>query len=971
MSRQDLIEMIEQSKMNPMSVQRSAIEYLERVTGGEVQIVDSSNAFVYLMEFASTLYANLQRKDVLLNMRQYPEMSQTREELYHHMSDVDYINVFGAPSTADLMLIYNLDEVIEKAVPVGTSGMKKLVIPRHTEIQAGDIPFTLQYPVEIRVLPHGGIQTVFDNRLPSPTMPLESNYVQHWITNYNATRTSYLQIEVPCQQVQISHYTTPLTASKIFNKTYNYKDQFYYCRVYISTGPKTWREIKTTHSDLVFDPSVVTAQLKVLDGNQLNVSIPQIYYSSGLATGNVRVDIYTTRGALEVEIKGYPSELFTTVYNDYDHDDNGLYTAPVYKLTASQFVATSSVTGGANALPFDKLKQRVIHNALGPIDLPITNVQIQSQLDRLTDAGFSCVTDIDNVTNRLYAASRMLPKPEVEAVSTGVGASLLTLSQTVDQIVTSADVMDNGERITILPSTLYRDMGGYLSIVGAQERDSLLNERPERIAELVNQGKFLYSPFHCVLDFTDGVFSVRPYYFGEPEILRKFFVEDNGTYGAGIRINSHVMERTQNGWVLTVMTNGSDEFKELDSDSLAAQLAFVPVGEISRVYLNGEMIARVPETGEWVFQFEFNSTWDVDGNDSVYLSGFERQGVSPHAYACALTQRFDIFYMVDRQVFGSGATSAIDDNMGSFMFSTPVGGIYHEQLDITLGHELSGLWARARTTVGEEQYLRYTEDVPRLHTSNVPAKTETGAVQIEYDNDGKPQVVYAHRAGDPVMEDGNVVLLHRRGDPVLENGSPVLMNPRSVLRQIDFVLFEGSYYFVTSPTDLAYRDEAPLTIVRWVNETLKPIRDRLLENTKLWFHPKTTVGRIDAIADGGLKVNLDADQHILVEYYLDSKVYRDEELKEEIRKTTRATVSELFNDMQVTRDGIATALRDATLGNVLSVKVSRLGGEKNYSVITMTSESSRLCIGKRLVALPNTTLGVEDSIDIVFNKHSD
>src|SRR5699024_10431574 len=129
----------------------------------------------------STLFANSARKDEFLNRVQYPELSQTREDLYRHMSDVDYINVFSSPSTTKLLLVFHKDEILEKAIPSGDSGMRKLVIPRHTKIMAGEIPFTLQYPIELRVLPHGGIQTVYDNSKPSPLMTLESNQVPYSI----------------------------------------------------------------------------------------------------------------------------------------------------------------------------------------------------------------------------------------------------------------------------------------------------------------------------------------------------------------------------------------------------------------------------------------------------------------------------------------------------------------------------------------------------------------------------------------------------------------------------------------------------------------------------------------------------------------------------------------------------------------------------------------------------------------------
>lgn len=970
MSRSDLDAMVEAAKLNPMAVQRAGIEYLEAVRNGEVEVVDASNAFVYLMEFASTLFTNGARKDEFLNRVQYPELAQTRSDLYRHMNDVDYLDIFAAPSTSKLLLVYSLSEVVEKAVATGNAGMRKLVIPRHTKIMAGDVPFTLQYPIELRVLPHGGIQVVYDNSRPSPLMALESNSVAWQIVNYNIGHEDFIELEVPTQQMDVKSYTAPLTASKVFNKTYAYTDQFYYCRVYASNKDGSWTEIKTTHSDQVYDPHTPTAVLALMDNNQLNVSIPQVYYSTGLMNRTLRVDVYTTRGALELALNGYSADMFKVSYHDYDNDENGKYTSPVSRLVTNYFMAATPATGGSNALSFAKLKERVIYNGLGTVDLPITNVQIQTQLDRLTDVGFSCVTDIDVSTNRLFAASREMPTPDISEISTGIGANVITLSKTVDQILASADVMDNGARVTVLPSNLYVDEGGYLSIVDKEAREGLLKLSSDLLVDRVTNGNYFYTPFHYVYDVTGDVFKVRPYYFGSPAITRRFFVQDNGTMGVGVNLNNHAFTRTATGWVLQVMTNSTDALKELDADGLVAQLAFIPPGEVTRTYLNGTLLGRDPETREWVFEFQFTSNWDVNEANHVFLNGFEAEGIAPHPYPAEMSTVFDLFYAVRTDLVDVGEETSIDSAMGKFKYDDAVTGLYHEQVTLTLGHVLDGLWARARSTVGEEQYLRYEADIPLTYTANVPARTETGAVMVTYDTDNKPSIVYEHKVGDVVMEGDNTVYLHRRGDIILSNGAPIVISPRAILRQVELCLFDGAYFFVTNETDLNYRESVPDQIVEWVNVTLAPVRRKLLENTDLWFHPKATVGLIKAMVDDSLEVSLQAAQHLTVEYFVSSTVYRNDALKEEIRKSTRRTLTSAFRNVQVTRNGLQSLLKDVMGDDVMGVSIDSLGGERNYNVITMVDESSRLCIGKKLVALPNATFGVEDSIEIVFSQHS-
>jgi hypothetical protein len=972
MARAELDALIEAAKLNPMAVQRAGIEYLQRVTNGEVEVVDPSNAFVYLMEFASTLFSNGRRKAEFLNRVQYPEQAMTRSDLYRHMSDVDYINVFGSPSVTKLLICPSKSEVMDKAVDTGVGGIRKLVIPRHTEIRAGDVPFTLQYPIEIRVLAHGGLQIVYDNDRPSPLMALETNQVDWSLENYNIGNEEFIQMEVPVQQVAIKSYTAALTAAKVFSKTYAISDQFHYCRVYTSLGNGQWEEIRTTHSEQIFDPATPTAVLKLTDAG-LNVSIPQIYYSTNLVNKSIRVDVYTTRGVLELALNGYSADMFTATFADFDNDDNGKYTSPASRITSIYMMASKPATGGSNAISFDKLKERAVNNALGPIEVPITNVQIQTQLDQLTDSGFSCVLVIDNTTRRLYSASRELPAPFVKEVSTGAGANVVTLSKSIAQILAEADVMDNGQRITVMPTTLYRDNGGYLSIVDAETRDAMLRMPSDLLVDQVTNGNYFYTPFHYVYDTNDGVFTVRPYYFGDPTVSNRFFVTDNGTMGVGVTSNSHVFERTPTGWVVRVMTNSTDAMKDLDDDALVAQLAYIPPGEISRVYLNGSLYGRDPKSKEWIFEFRFDSTWDVDSTHHVYLDGFEGEGISPHPYPASMNTVFDIFYGVETAQVEAGERTSIDDNMGMFMYPNSLAGLYHEQVTLKLGESLEGLWARARSTAGEEQYMRYEEDIPSRYTANVPElNDETGAVVVDYDGDGKPYVVYKHRVGD-IMTDPETeheIILHRAGTIMYQNGEPIVKTPRAVLRQVELCLLDGAYYFVTNDTDVAYRETVPQQIVEWVNITLAPIRKKLLENTTLWFHPKATVGLIKAIVDGSLAMTMQAAQHLEVEYFVDANVYRNEALKEEIRKSTRKTITAAFKALQVSRDGLQSELKDVMGDDVMSVSVSNLGGVSNYSVITMADESSRLCIGKKLVALPNATFGVEDSIDIVFSKHS-
>ena len=971
MSRSDLDLLIDRAALNPMAVQKGGIAYLEKVRNGEVEIVDASNAFVYLGEFAATLFVNAVRKNEISQQKQYPELAQSRSDLYHHMSTTDYIGTFATPAVASFAFSFHVAELIEKSIPTGEVGVRKLVIGRNTQIVVGGVTFTMQYPVEILILPHGGIQVVYDNSKISPLQSLETNNVENSIENYNTTHEEYLQIVVPMQQMMLKSYTAPLMASKVFDKAYSYEDLYYYCRVYTSLEDGTWREIKTTHSDQVFDAQTPTALLKVLDGNKLNVSIPQIYYTTGQLTRELRVDIFTTRGVIDLALETYTAGQFVPTWRDLDNDDNRKYSAPIATIVNGFIVGLTSAEGGTNELSFEKLKERVINNALGPIDLPITDVQIQVQLDRLTEVGFSCTTALDNLTKRLFLATRELPAPKIDEVSTGVGSNVVMLMKNTNDILSMADAVDNGARVTLLPSTLYKNEGGFLSIVDKQQRAAILALPGDQRVEKVTYGNYLYTPFHYVYDYGDSVFTVRPYYFGEPKIARRFFVDANRTLGVGISSSSHDLRRTDNGWALRVMTNSTTTLKEVDTEAVVAQLAFTPVGDANRCYLDGTLIGRDPTSKEWIFEFQFDSTWDVDGDHSVFLDGFVADGISPHSYASALSGVFDVFYGVEKRVVFEGEPSQIDQDMGLFMYTQEMVALYHEQVTLTLGYELEGLWARARPTIGEETYLRYDEDVVSRHTANVPEYNPDRSMKMEKNAKGKWTVVYQYRAGDVELnEDGTPVVLHAKGTVVLQNGLPIVTEPRKITRQVELCLFDGVYYFATGQGDTAYKATVPMQIVQWVNTTLAPVRKKVIEQTLLQFHPKATIGQVKALVDGSEVVNLEAAQSFSVVYYVSTKVYDDLALQAAIRRATRRSITAELKPRQVTRDRIEAALKAVGGEDIITLDFMGLGGSANYRVVTMMDDSGRLTIGKKLVSLPNNTFSVEDNIDIRFELHS-
>lgn len=965
-NRTELLEKLSAVRHNPGLIQRTMIDQVEKIYSGQLEIVDATNPFVFLLEAASTMSADAVNQAEILNRRQYPKLAQTYEELYYHMSDKDYLDRFHSPSKTTITLLLGKEELYQRAVPTGAGGVKKITIPRHTSVAVGNYVFGMQYPIDIRIMSHGGLQIVYDNGQRSPLYDLESNRVDWSILNYNAARTEFVKINIPMLQFSTLSFNASLNGVTGFKKTYRFTDQYYHCRVYMSDDNGVWTEIDTTHSDQVFDIHKPTVQLKVID-DQLTVQLPQIYFTTGKVANELRIDIYTTKGPLETTLDAYSTSDFVANFIDRENEDNGKFIAPLTAMSSIAIFGEGVVTGGTSGLSFLELRERVMGNASGNNDIPVTTEQLAA---RIGSMGFSAVKYLDNVTNRTFLATRMLPKPTIGNVATGVGASMIALNAAFEDLTKNETVVDNGERITLTPKTLYKNDNGRLKTVTSAEMATLSRYKGDKFTEAVNSERYLFSPFHYVLDITGNSFETRPYYFGAPQILKKTFVDENDTLGVGVSTNEHLFERVEDGWVLYVKTVSGEGFKALDNENVHVQLRFMPKNEIDYAYLNGTLVTQGDDK-ERIYRFDIKTNWDVNQDDHIAITSFKMYDINSRTVFTDLETDFDLVFVVTNLKGDGIRSSAMDQRLGDYLLPTGSYALFEESLKLSLGSALKGLWVRSRTIAGEKDYLRYDVDVVETYKENVYARDLTGAAVIEV-VDGKPQFVLKHRIGETVLDSaGEPVILQRKGYPVLDgSGMPVVAAPRKVIRSSDIFVIDGAYYFANTDTDLQYLDSVPRTVVGWLKDTIEPTEKKLIENTDLYYYPKATIGLVDAVINDEEETQLFAEQKLTITYYVTQQVYRNPDLREIIADRTVSTVARLLDKPSVNATEIVSTLKAEMGSDVITAELQGLGGAlNNIPVITLMDESSRLCIGKELVAMPDGQYEVKDAVTVVFVKH--
>lgn len=958
--------------VNPSATQRFMFSNLNDLTNGTKQIVDATNPLVWGIDCAACLTAAFLIGNEANNRKQYPIAAQTWPDLYRHMSDKDYLDRFSGPSRTTMSLLLSKQEVLDRSVATANANIRKLVIPRNTTFQVADVTFSMQYPIELRVMAHGGLQIVYDVDKTSPLQVLESNVVPV-VEVYNSGMT-WLRLDIDVNQFDVVSRNGSLNSATGYKATIVLQDLYYYTRVYIEDPNGKWQEIRTTHSDQIYDILVPTAVLSV-EGQTVTVSIPQIYTNTMALDAAIRVDVYQTKGPLDMILNNYDMPRFSANMISFDPAEDNEFVAPLKTFHNIAVFSQAVVSGGNTGLTFEQMRDRVIKNATGSVTVPITNAQIEANLVR---AGYSVVKNVDNITNRVFLATRSLPAPSIATTSpdanvvTGASCSIETLSLNFTDIAVLDSVIDNGERVTITPDTLYKNQGGVIKFLTNTETTQILNLPTESRAIAVTNGNFLYTPFHYVLDTTGEEFDSRPYYLDGPKVEAKSFEGENDTTLLQVSTGSYELTRQENGYRLRVVCKSSVDYKALQDNAVFAQLAFIPPSEKDYAYLLGELYGFT-EDGERVFDFHLDTRFDVTAQDELIFDSFLMYGDEPKKTPTNLNTTFTILWATSSIMPEGWLPDAIDDLIGAFQMPARYAGITQETISINFGYALDSLWARSRSVISSVPYKTWSVDVPWTYDADVYKRNEDGSIgQIV---DGEFVYNLLHRKGDTVMDDSVDPAVptyqYRVGDTMVDAGGvPIPASTRGMTRQCDMLFIEGPYWFANESGTVTYRSGITSLLVGWLIDDFASMNKTLLEQTRLYFYPNSTMGSIDVMILDGLITTIEAGQSFTLTLSVSEAVDKNIELKEKLARTAIQTIAAALEEPVVAHSIIVDALQDVLGSDIKGLTLSMLGDNKNISLATVVDDTTRLGIRKRLVALPDDTLTVEDDVEVLFVRHA-
>ena len=982
MRNTDFKKAIDSLQSNPIACGSLCLRALEELSEGKVKIIDPSNPFVYLMETSVVLYTNaLDRCSNKLN-RLYPSNAKSYQDLYRHMSDKDYNNRFSSPGKIPLMFFLELEELKAKAVPLQDgSGDKKLTISRNSQVIASGVKLTFLYPVDIYITPFGTITVKYDVTSKNPLQVISDTVIPHEIRGNG--RSNYLYFQIPVQQLEINSSIFSVTGSQGLKRSIKFNDKFHFLRAFQrNDGESTWTELTVKHNPLVIDNTKVTVCANVdTIRNTLDLQIPQVYKNTGLLKDNIRVDVYTTQGEINVPLFNIGSSLFKASWRDHEVTTPTRYAAPMGTFNNYKIASDGTVTGGANGLTFDALRTKVINRSIVTEGYPISFNQLANALE---NHGFNTILTKDNVTDREFLATKLInPPTDFGLDTTAIGSLTITHSTSFSKMVENTkSTRVNENQITVLPNAVYELVDGSLEAVTDVEVDSLLLQRTGAIDVLVNNlnsRKLYYSPYFMVHHFANDRYIVKPYRLDKPRVLAKSIENENSRigYSCNIFALNLELEKTLTGYILSVQLNPSENLRELPFEDLKIQMRISDENDRYYYWFNGNFSGIVDnDTGRpvdelYVYKFDLPTNWAITENEEILIGSYK--------IPFKLNGNVDIYTIVRKAGLNSQFRTDMDNAINPSLFndwtitnSSDYYAITHERMNISLGHHLKHLWKQQRPALELTRYRTYEEDVLAYWEEDTYQPDEFGNPSFYLDGNGDIKFVVEHAKGSPKYEaNGSQIIAHKQGDVVLDaKGRPIpLDGPNGIIRQYDIVLLDAKYYFSNHEKTIEYRESVKDDIDGWM-DIMEIQAEELLERTTLYTHPRKTEGSVKVLLDGGIERYIDSTQTLNITYTVDERIASNIDVKDQIRKSTVSTVQTILSTYPVISESdIVKGLKDTLKEWIIGVNVTGFL-ENRYNTVSVLDSSISLSIPKRLAITSNLELTVENDINITFVTHS-
>ena len=799
-------------------------------------IVNPTSPFVMSLEFAASLAAASTLESIAKHRRLYPSLANDMNELSRHISEYEMANMYAVPSTGTFMLYVNLVDLKLNGVSSADGNYVEATIPRYTEINILNTPFTLLNDIVVRYYKSGTVtaeQQISDDELATNELGMLRTYLVEDVNNIRWTC-----FELPVKQLRRITVDDTIIEGAGFVKTVPIETKycnsnFWYFNQY--TNGK-YQKLPKSFQDEYIDIKNPTVGINITDTGIIFKINP--YYIDNGITGGVKIVVYETIGKLTLPINNYQQDnLYQIVLSKED---------PTLSKQAMQninFRATSSlypVDGGKNPSTFEELREQVIYNSTGELEQPITYKQLSSTGNNY---GFSIRLVEDIVTGRLFSATKNMDSGVSNIIRARPDIYVNTVPFVLSDVSNSTYIHATDNEFVVKSGSVYREDNGILSLLTNDELAMIRRMPMEQLILYVSKYKYFYNPFYYIIGKKDGITLSRVYDLDFPVIEYTKITNTNTNTPVSVNIDKYDITKEPNGYKIAVTLIGNNEYANLPAGDIKAEMSIPLYGTGNTVSIPGTSINI---GGVEAIEFILDSNMYVTDDDYIDITN----GVSTvvDKYIALVTEATVIIY--NKNGNGDSTRFLQQKIIADTVTSNTV--VYTEQkLGIMLGKNLKHIWNRVYTTYTPRKYLTYNNNVLGYYKENVLKNGNTVIIK-EVGGVLTPTVNYLHKKGDPILDvDGNHVFEHKKGDLILNaDGKPVLNIDSGLVFNIDMTLLELEYKLANSVTHMTYYQYMLSTIKGWVLTSLAEINNKLLENTTVQYKPNRTSVPVGTYVNG-------------------------------------------------------------------------------------------------------------------------
>lgn len=931
----------------------------------KVEINSKTHPFVLATDLIiGTTHALLNRVDDGIS-KLFPPHARNITDLSKHMSDEERVGIFAVPSTVTLQFGIEEQTLLsiakEDHEKMGRSEFiyRTLLIPKDTEVEINGFRFSILNGVKIRYSDKTGYQVVYDDATNNSFYPIQNNLLNRERVVIN--NKTFLKVDIPAYQLECKA-TEGITSNEGSgcNGTIEYDDYFFACKAYLLRDGQLV-EMRVIYDEDVFDPLTPTLSLNIDTTNRrIKYSIPDVYISNGLGVGSLRIYLYSTKGELSRDLTNVDITTIGVDYQDYRYGLGHLseYSSGLRTVGGIAWRALDVVTGGRNARTFTEIKRDFIEGRRQRA-LPITEVNLEGMVENY---GYSAVKSIDYVTGRSYNLTKELPIQDNKKFYSSMGCYVGSHMTTIEGLVRSGVVIDNGSRVTIPHKTLFDITNPTSQLINKLTKDRYLALGNEEKVKLVKERSMVYTPFHYVIDTTSHQAILRTYHLENPKFLYQSFKRENSALALEVGVGAIGVELKDNGYLITLVTESGTNYKDLDNSQVGIQLMLDPQNSVSKAVLPGKLVGINPE-GERVFEFFLESRFDIDINNVLYLTNIYQFGQLQPSTGINLELDIGFVFVVAGE--RDQTATEIDALIAENIFPNPMVGIIETQYRVVLGKEMNNLYSRIRPVVGPGLFKRYKSDVPAVYKENV-FEYKNGELVIE-----NGEAVIKHRAGEVVKTSkGETVYQFLKGDVVMEGGLPVQEEPRKLNYHWDFIGFDAAYYFSRDEYDKEFAVGIKDYFVDVIDKDMHSFTKSTLDRTALAFQPRNKMGFQQVLINNNFKSFMKLELSFVVTYYLTSDGFRNQNLKTSLYQSTPRVLNEsLYGKTTISVSDLTEEIKQNLPHDVVALKISALAGNSLIDVVSNVDKLSGFGIKKMLALGGDSLLTIKEDVEVVFLPH--